>query len=120
MTATNIRKDEAFIWLPPRSVGERAFATEPRLVVLLHGEGGPGYQRMSLDALPELRAVTLIFDARDVSLLQAKVPPLPGAKLRKALPHLVEDRLLQDAASCACAIGPVAAAGAERVIAVVD
>ncbi len=120
MTATNIRKGEAFIWLPPRSVGERAFATEPRLVALLSDELGPNYRLVSIDALPELRAVTLLFDARDVSLLRAKVPPLAGAKLRKALPHLVEDQLLQDANSCAFAIGPGVAAGAERLIAVID
>ncbi len=120
MTATNIRKGESFIWLPPRSVGERAFATEPLLVALLLGPDGAGYQRISLDALPALNSVTLLFDARDVALLRAKVPPLSGAKLRSALPNLVEDQLLQDASSCAFALGPPTGSEGERLVAVID
>ena len=120
MTATNIRKGESFIWLPPRSVGERAFASEARMVALLLGPDGPGYQRLSLDALPQLGSVTLLFDARDVALLRAKVPPISGAKLRAALPNLVEDQLLQDAGSCAFALGPQVGPEGERMVAVVD
>ncbi len=120
MTATNIRKGESFIWLPPRSVGERAFATEARLVALLLGSDGAGYQRISLDALPQLNSVTLLFDARDVTLLRAKVPPISGAKLRAALPNLVEDQLLQDAGSCAFALGPQVGSEGERLVAVID
>ena len=120
MTATNIRKGESFIWLPPRSVGERAFATEARLVALLLGPDGAGYQRISLDALPQLNSVTLLFDARDVALLRTKVPPISGAKLRLALPNLVEEQLLQDAGSCAFALGPQVGSEGERLVAVID
>lgn len=97
MAATKIRKGEALIWLPSRSVGERAFASEPRLIVLA-GEGG--YQRMSLDALGGIRMARLIFDARDVSLHSLRLPPLKGARLRQALPAALEDLLLQDPSQC--------------------
>jgi general secretion pathway protein L len=69
--------------------------------------------------LPSLRSVSLLFDARDVTLLRVKLPPLSGAKLRQAVPNAVEDLLLQDAQQCAFALGPVVAGG-QRLIAVID
>ncbi|MEZ5740215.1 MAG: type II secretion system protein GspL [Burkholderiaceae bacterium] len=107
------------IWLPPRSIGERAFATEASLLALVHGPEGAKYTRLSLDALPQLRTVRLIFDARDVTLLRVALPPLSGAKLRLALPNAVEDQLLQDAASCAFGLGPTLEDG-RRVVTVID
>jgi general secretion pathway protein L len=97
MATTKIKKGEALIWLPPRSIGERAFASEPCLIVL--GTEG-GYQRMSLEALVGVRSVRLVFDARDVSVSEVKLPPLKGSKLRQALPGALEDLLLQDPALC--------------------
>jgi general secretion pathway protein L len=97
MATTKIKKGEALIWLPPRSIGERAFASDPCLIVL--GVEG-GYQRMSLEAIIAVRSVRLIFDARDVTLSEVKLPPLKGAKLRQALPGALEDLLLQDPAQC--------------------
>lgn len=40
--------------------------------------------------------VSLILAANDVSLLQAKVPPMSAAKLKAALPNLLEDQLIGD------------------------
>jgi general secretion pathway protein L len=97
MAATKIKRGEALIWLPPRSLGERAFASEPCLIVLA-AEGG--YQRMSLEALVGIRSARLVFDARDVSVCEVKLPPLKGSKLRQALPGALEDLLLQDPAQC--------------------
>ena len=116
MAAAKIKKGEALIWLPPRSFGERAFAAEPSLIVL-GAEGG--YQRMSLEALSGIRAVRLVFDARDVSLSEVKLPPLKGAKLRQALPGALEDLLLQDPAQCVLAFArvPVNAEGISTVAA---
>src|SRR5690606_3148374 len=86
MAVSALKRGEAVVWVPPRAVGERAFATEPRLLVGLAGSDGLVIQASSLDALPRLRSVRLVFDARDVNLLPAKLPPLAGARLRRALP----------------------------------
>lgn len=118
--AATILKRSAVIWVPPRSVGERALASEASLLVSLPGNEGeaPRSARTSLDAL-ELRAAVLLFDARDVALLPVELPPLSGARLARALPNLVEDSLLQDAQSCAFALGPRLADG-RRLLAVID
>lgn len=128
MAAQVLKKGQAIVWVPPRSIGERAFATSPTLLAMLPtaisaqvgGAANAGghavtvwgsantaqYVRVSLDALPALKTVTLVFDARDVNLLHAVVPPLSAARMQQALPNLLEDLLLQDAQSCAYAIGP--------------
>jgi general secretion pathway protein L len=100
MATTKIKKGEALIWLPPRSIGERAFASEPCMIVLA-AEGG--YQRMSLEAIVAVRSVRVIFDARDVTASEVKLPPLKGSKLRQALPGALEDLLLQDPSLCVLA-----------------
>ena len=142
MAAQVLRKGQAIVWVPPRSIGERAFATEPVLLAMLPvsvsdkvgGGANPGgvpvtvfgsassarYVRVSLDAMPALRTVTLIFDARDVNLLQAEVPPLSGARLQQALPNVVEDLLLQDPHSCAFTLGPRTDGENRRLVAAID
>lgn len=121
MATTFLKRSHAVVWLPPRAVGERALATEARLIV--QRPGGADVQtkaeRASLDSMPKVRSVTLVFDARDVNLFRPKVPALSGAKLAKALPNLVEDALLQDAASCAFACGSARPDG-HRLVAVID
>ncbi len=44
----------------------------------------------------EAQSVTVLLSAADVSLFTLAVPPLSAARLRAALPHLVEDKLLGD------------------------
>lgn len=120
--ATAKLKRTAAIWVPPRSVGERAFVNEPTLLAMLpaaDGSAGVQVQRSSLEALPQLKSAALVFDSRDVSLLAVKLPPLSGARLAKALPNLVEDLLLQDVQSCSFAIGPKVDDDG-RLIAVID
>lgn len=90
------------------------------MLVWLPGTKGqaPRSARASLDAL-QLRSALLLFDARDVTLLPVELPPLSGARLARALPNLVEDSLLQDAQSCAFALGPRLPDG-RRLLAVID
>lgn len=114
-----MKRHESVVWLPPRSIGERAFASEPSLLALVHTPEGPRYSRLSLDAMPAVRGVRLVFDARDVTLLRVALPPLSGARLRQAVPNAVEDQLLQDAGSCAFALGPREGDG-KRLVAVID
>ena len=142
MAAQVLRKGQAIVWIPPRAIGERAFATEPVLLAMLPvavtdkvgGAATPGglpvtvfgsastarYVRVSLDALPVLKTATLIFDARDVNLLQAVVPALSGARLQQALPNIVEEALLQDPQSCAFAVGPRVGNEGRRLVAAID
>ncbi|HVL57707.1 MAG TPA: type II secretion system protein GspL [Burkholderiaceae bacterium] len=110
------------IWLPPRTEGERAFGTEARLLAMLPDGNNPRprYARLSLDGLQSLNQVTLIFDPRDVTLLEAEVPPLSGSRLALALPNIVEDALLQDPAGCAIVAGPRVPGQDRRAIAVID
>lgn len=44
--------------------------------------------------------VVLILAASDVGILQVQVPPISAARLRAALPNLVEDQLISDPAEC--------------------
>ncbi|WP_317202624.1 type II secretion system protein GspL [Janthinobacterium sp.] len=63
--------------------------------------------------------VVLLLAGADVTLLRLKVPRLSGARLKAALPGLVEEQVLGDPADCALA---VSAAGADgmRTVAVVQ
>jgi len=64
---------------------------------LTDGEGGilrSGHA--DAGALPAARDTVLIVDARDVLLLRVPLPAVNGARLREALPGLLEERLLGD------------------------
>ena len=65
-----------------------------------------------------VRRVVLIMAASDVTLLRMAVPPLSSAKLKAALPSLVEDHLITDPAQCVLSVGPHAAG--MRTIAVIE
>ena len=61
--------------------------------------------RQGVAALQELsgtigaaQRVVLLLAASDVSLLQVQIPPLSAARLKAALPNLVEDQLIGDPA----------------------
>lgn len=49
--------------------------------------------------------VAILLAASDVTLLQATIPPLSAAKLKAALPNLVEDQLLGNPADCVMVAG---------------
>ncbi len=120
MAATVLRRGEAIVWLPPRVAGERSLAGESSLLVAAGpSRDRPGRVRASLETLPPMRTVRLIVDARDVTLLRARLPALPAARLQRALPNLLEDQILQDPQTCAWALGAVDS-GAERLVAAVD
>ena len=124
MAAAFLNRSQAVIWLPPRGIGERAFATEARLLVAIPGQKSADpqqghYRRSSLEALPKMRSAILVYDARDVTLIRAQLPSLPAARLLKAVPNVVEDALLQDVSTCAFALGPPQEGGL-RQVAVID
>ena len=59
-------------------------------------------------ALATAQRVVLLLAASDVTLLRVKVPPLSAAKLKAALPNLVEDQLISDPSDCVVVAGGVA------------
>lgn len=116
-----LKRGEAVIWLPPRAAGERALGAEPSLQVMIADASpeGVSLRRASLETLPALRSVRLVFDPRDVTLLAARLPALAPARLQRALPNLLEDQVLQDAAQCAWAYAP-GPPGADSLVGVID
>lgn len=52
--------------------------------------------------------VVLLLAASDVSFLRVKTPPLSQAKLKLALPNLVEDQLMMDPSECVVVPGDLA------------
>lgn len=92
----------------------------------LVGDGGNVMQQGAgaLGNLGELvsaaRRVVLLLAAADVSLLKVKIPPLSGAKLKAALPNLVEEQVLGDPVDCVLALAPASGDSDERVVAVAN
>jgi general secretion pathway protein L len=67
--------------------------------------------------VPRVTRVVLLLAASDVTLLDIVVPPMSAARLRTALPNLIEDQLIGDVAECAFVAGP--SVGGKRTVAVV-
>ncbi len=59
------------------------------------------------DTVAKSQRVVLLLAANDVSLLRVKVPPLSSARLKAALPNLVEEQLITDPADCVVVAGGV-------------
>lgn len=57
------------------------------------------------DSIASASRVVLLLAAADVTLLHTTLPPLSAARLRLALPNLIEDQLLTDVADCVVAAG---------------
>lgn len=57
------------------------------------------------DLIGRAQRVVLLIAASDVTLLRVQLPPLSGAKLRAALPNLIEDQIITDPAECAVVAG---------------
>lgn len=81
-----------------------------------HGEGS---LRNLGDLVGTSRRVVLLLAAADVSLLSVQAPPLSGARLKAALPGLVEEHILGDPAGAVLVAAPEQPDGT-RPIAVVD
>lgn len=73
---------------------------------VIEREGSAALAALS-DAIRQARRVVLLLAASDVSLLRVKVPPLSAARLKAALPNLVEDQLMSDPADCVFVAGPL-------------
>jgi general secretion pathway protein L len=88
----------------------------------LLGRKGESFRtgRTSFEGLPTAAETILVVAARDTLLLNAQLPQISGPRLRRALPNVVEEFLIQDAQRCHIAIDPAALASGERCLAVID
>lgn len=73
---------------------------------------GSSIERQGAAVLPDLaqvvaesQRVVLLLAASDVTVLRMQVPPLSAARLKTALPNLVEEKLLADPADCVVVTG---------------
>lgn len=80
---------------------------------------GEGALRKLGDVVAASRRVVLLLAASDVTLLAVQTPPLSGARLRAALPALVEESILGDPLDCVLVAGPALPDG-RRPVAVVQ
>lgn len=108
-----------FIRYPAKaSVDSGAAQTCPYALV---GDGGNLQQQGASplgnlsDMVSAARRVVLLLAASDVTLLRVKAPPLSAAKLKAALPALVEEQVLGDPADCVLAAGAEDADGMRTV-----
>lgn len=113
------------VFLPPRSaLLEGSARGVPSAATPVHYLGidvsrraiDPGQAPLSL--LPKAAAVDLLFDASDVFTTLIEAPRMPEARLRQALPSLVEERLLSDASDCHLAYALAGVEGAQMRVAV--
>lgn len=94
-----------FIRLPSQAVAQ---SLQPGMPLYCEfAVAGRGLEREGVAALPDMgelvsraQRVVLLLAASDVTLLRVQVPPLSPARLRAALPNLVEDQLMSDPAEC--------------------
>ncbi len=108
-----------YIRLPARSDSEALLAR-----FALVGDGGQlvqqgrGALRAMGDAIAASRHVVLLLAAADVTLLQVKAPPLSSARLKAALPNLVEEQILGDPEDCVIVASPAHSDDGMRTVAV--
>ncbi len=67
-------------------------------------EGVAALSEMS-ELVKRTQRVVLLLAASDVTLLRVKVPPMSAARLKAALPNLIEDQVMSDPAECVVVAG---------------
>ena len=108
-----------YIRLPARADSEGALA---RFALVADGgslvQQGEGALRSMGDTVAASRHVVLLLAAADVTLLHVKTPPLSNARLKAALPSLVEEHVLGDPEDCVLVAAPAQTDDGMRTIAV--
>jgi general secretion pathway protein L len=101
-----------FIRLPSRAAAENASHWTALPCPFAVVSPGGAIEREGSALLPDLseavakvQQVVLLLAASDVSLLRVQVPPMSAARLKAALPNLVEDQLMTDPAECVVVAG---------------
>lgn len=108
-----------FVFVPPhRALGGRGKLASSTVVSFVAvGTKGTESGETPIALLPKASAVDLVFDTSDVFVAAVDAPRMPEAKLRLALPNLLEERLLSDPADCHFAFTPQARSGTVTTIA---
>lgn len=102
-----------YIRLPARSVAENAeHWPELACPYALTSHGGDiereGLLPLStLLNMADIQSVALLLAASDVTLLRVQMPPLSAARLKAALPNMVEDLLIADPSECVIVAGVI-------------
>lgn len=108
-----------YIRHPARADGEHALA---QFALVADGgsliQQGEGALKGMGDVVAASRHVVVLLAAADVTLLHVKVPPLSNARLKAALPSLVEEQVLGDPDDCVLVAAPADGADGLRTIAV--
>ncbi|WP_426101705.1 type II secretion system protein GspL [Massilia sp. TSP1-1-2] len=108
-----------YIRLPARADSEGALA---RFALVADGgavmQQGAGALRSMGDVVAASRRVVLLLAAPDVTLLHVKTPPLSAARLKAALPNLVEEQVLGDPEDCVLVAAPAQLDDGMRTVAV--
>ncbi|MES3020670.1 MAG: type II secretion system protein GspL [Pseudomonadota bacterium] len=108
-----------YIRHPARAEGEHALA---RFALVADGgavlQQGEGAIRSLGDLVAASRRVVLLLAAADVTLLHVKAPPLSNARLKAALPALVEEHVLGDPSECVLVAAPSESPDGTRSVAV--
>ncbi len=99
------------VYLPARrtwpGAGRGAFSAATVVSYLALPPDGPARSGTApVGRLPKARSVDLVFDCLDVYSATIDAPRLNEAKLRLALPNLLEERMLVDSADCHFASAP--------------
>ncbi|CAB3748176.1 type II secretion system protein GspL [Paraburkholderia solisilvae] len=104
-----------------QKVDTRGLDAMPMLFALLDRSG----QTMRtghapLAELPRALTTVLVVAARDTLLLKVNLPPVTGPRLKRVLPNVVEEHLIQDAQQSHIAVGPDTDPQGKRCAAIVE
>jgi general secretion pathway protein L len=114
-----------YIRLPSKAAADASVQVNPACPFALAADNGAikreGVATLANlgEAIREARRVVMLLAAGDVTLLQVKIPPLSGSRLKAALPGLIEDQLMADPSDCVIVAGGTSVDGL-RTVAVVQ
>lgn len=100
------------VFVPPRSsMAGRSQLAASTVVDYVATGGSSARGQTPIALLPKASSVDVVFDASDVFITTIDPPKLAEAKLRMALPNILEERLLADPADCHFAFRPMRSGG---------
>jgi len=92
-----------YLQLPPKVVADRLGALDQQVVAYCQASADKNILQQGRDSLSAIQKnvsgvddLVLLVSASDVNFIEVAVPPMPFAKLKAALPNLLEEQLLSD------------------------
>jgi general secretion pathway protein L len=109
------------VFLPPRRAlpakGQLASSTVVSYVAINAGAAAMQAGETPIALLPKAASVDVVFDSADVFVTAVEAPKLSDAKLRQALPNMLEDRLLSESSDLHYAFEQTARASGSTTLA---